>query len=155
MPYCSYCAGVMEPGQTQCPRCGRGTSAPIAVAPTGRPSSVTIAAALLVVAFLLSILALASFLFTPNAVSRLSPLYWFRTFGFWIAWIVLIALFWQRQSWTRIAIAALIAWNIGNLALGLSRVSPFALMMPILIAIIRVAAVFVMFKSDSNKWFKK
>src|ERR1700692_4453169 len=116
MPHCSYCSAELDPVLSMCSRCGHviETIAP-AVAPTkARPFSVTQSGILLGVAFVISVLSFAGILTTPSIISRLGPIFWMKTIAFWIAWIVALMFFWQRQNWARIAMAALIAWHVGN-----------------------------------------
>jgi RNA polymerase subunit RPABC4/transcription elongation factor Spt4 len=153
--YCSYCAGVLDPNLPMCPLCGRPGTAEtqVAVVAVSRPASVTIAGTLLIVCLVLSILSLAGILITPTLLSRLPVSFWARTFGFWMVWTVFLIFFWQRQNWTRFAIMLLVLWNVGNLALNFR--ASFSLIVPILIAAIRVGAAYLMFKPESDAWFKK
>jgi hypothetical protein len=77
-----------------------------------------------------------------------------------ILWIVLMICVWQRQAWARIAIALLLFWGITNLMttglrMGGSMASAASLAFPLLIAIMRACAVYLLFRPDSNAWFKK
>jgi len=165
MAYCSYCAAVLDPTQTMCARCGH--AAPIAPIPPAapipvavpvivdaRPSAVTVASALLLLSCLISLMSLASMLIMP---SRIPSVFLARSGGLWILWVVLTILVWQRQSWARIAILVLLAWSLVNLMLTGLRLSAaiFALLVPLLIDALRIGAAFLLFKQESNAWFKK
>jgi hypothetical protein len=162
MAFCSYCAAALDPALAMCAQCGRVSEPlPVAAAPSqARPFSVTQAGVLLLAAFVISVLSFGRLLTTPSIISRLGPVYWIRTIGFWIAWIVALSFFWQRQNWARIAIALLVVWHVGNLGwilmrnLGLGTVS-FSFAIALLIAVARLAALVLMFTPDSNAWFKK
>jgi len=161
MAYCSFCAAVLDPGTTICARCGH--AAPVAPIPVAappiavvdaRPSAVTLASVLLLVSCLISLTSLASILIMP---SRIPALFVARTIGLWILWVVLTILVWQRQSWARFAILLLLAWSLVNLMLTGLRftVAIFALIVPLLIDVLRIGAAVLLFKPDSNAWFKK
>jgi hypothetical protein len=163
MAYCSYCAAVLDPNVTICARCGHATAAapmPAAVVPVAvvaRPSAVTVASVLLLISCLISLMSLASIFVMPNMLSRMPAILLGRTIGLWILWIVLTILVWQRQAWARIAILLLLAWSLMNLMLTGLRFSTaiFALVVPLLIDALRIAAAFLLFKPESNAWFKK
>lgn len=80
-----------------------------------------------------------------------------RSIGFLVLWIVLTTLVWQRQTWARIAIVLLVAWSLGNLMLTGLHVSlaVFALAVPLLIDTMRIVAALLLFRPQSNAWFKK
>jgi hypothetical protein len=115
------------------------------------------AAILLAVALAISLLYSARYFLDPRL--HLSAIYWGQTGAFLIVWIVLLILFWQRQGWTRIGIALLILWNVGNLAFTLLRISALRLSAAytaiVLIGALRLVAGYMMFKPESNAWFKK
>jgi hypothetical protein len=102
-------------------------------------------------------MSLASIFVMPNMLSRMPAILLGRTIGLWILWIVLTILVWQRQAWARIAILLLLAWSLMNLMLTGLRFSTaiFALVVPLLIDALRIAAAFLLFKPESNAWFKK
>jgi hypothetical protein len=159
MAYCSYCAAVLDPGLTICARCGHG--APVAPTPiavpvvvAARPSAVTVASALLLISCLISLLSVATIFIRP---SRIPSLFLARTIGLWLLWVGLTILVWQRQGWARIAILLLLAWSLANLMLTTLRfsVAVFALAMPFLMDALRIGAAFLLFKPESNAWFKK
>ena len=168
MAYCSYCAAVLDPGTTTCARCGHGApAAPIPAAiplPPGvpfavnaRPSAVTIAFVLLLISCLISLMSLASIFMMSSVVAHISALLLGRTVGIWILWIVLTILVWQRQGWARIAILLLLAWSLVNLMLTGLRFSAaiFSLLVPLLNDALRIGAAILLFKQESNAWFKK
>ena len=164
--YCSYCAGVLDPSQTVCPKCGRPVpvsapaATPIAAAsPNERPSSVSLAALLLVIALGISLLSTASILVNPSLISRLPASFYARTIGFLVLEIVLLVCIWQRQSWARIGLALVVVWGIGNLMMSMLRMGasyPFwNLFVPILLDGMRVWAVYLLFRPASNAWYRK
>jgi hypothetical protein len=158
MAYCSYCAAILDPAQPVCARCGRPapTAAPpasAAVTVNERPSSIRVAAILLLISCLISMLSLAP------ALLRLPPMFLVRTVTLLAAWIVLTILIWQRQAWARIAILVLIVWAVGNLLItslriGESGTLAFSLAFPLLIDALRIAAAYLLFKPESSTWFK-
>ena len=156
MAYCSYCAAVLDPGVAICARCGHAApvaSAPVPVAVNGRPSAVTVASALLLISCLISLMSLATLFITP---SRIPGVFLARSIGLSVLWVALTILVWQRQSWARIAILLLLAWSLVNLMLtGLRiRAAIFVLVVPLLIDALRIGAAFLLFKPESNAWFK-
>lgn len=84
---------------------------------TDRPSTVTLAQILLVVSVAESILTFVLILLRHDATSHLPAVTWAQNIGFWIAWIALVVLLGRRQSWARIGVLALLAWNIRNFTL--------------------------------------
>jgi hypothetical protein len=161
MAYCSYCAAVLDPNLSVCPQCGHAS----AVAPSGKnPQAVRTAGILLLVSVAISILALAA-----NLLNRPMVPYVFliRTIGFWLVWIVLVILLWQRRAWVRIAILLLIAWNIGNIALTLVRLSQlprppgtsvsldWSIFVTVALDGLRIYAAYLTFKPESTAWLKK
>jgi len=160
MAYCSYCAAVLDPNLTMCTRCGQPlpvapAPAPAAVPSGAHPTSVRVAAILLAVALVISVLYSMKYFLNPSL--HLSATYWMQTGILQTVWIVLLILFLQRQAWTRIGIALLIVWNIGNLAFTILRFSTrlsAAFAVIFLIAALRLAAGYMMFKPESNAWFK-
>jgi hypothetical protein len=165
MAYCPNCAAVFDPTQKFCARCGQATSAApippavpipaaIPIMVDARPSAVTVASALLLISCLVSLTSLASILIMP---SRIPGIFLARSIGLWILWVVLTILVWQRQSWARIAILLLLAWSLVNLMLTGLRFSAaiFALLVPLLIDALRIGAAILLFKQESNTWFKK
>jgi hypothetical protein len=168
--YCSYCAGVLDPSQAVCPKCGRpvpAATAPVAVpiiataAPTGeRPSIVRVAALLLLIALGMSMLSVAGYMLRPGVFSRLPASYFARSIGFQVLEIVLLVCIWQRQAWARIGLALALVWAIGNLLITILRVGgsvAFAstFLVSILVAGLRVWALYLLFKPESNRWYRK
>lgn len=76
-----------------------------------------------------------------------------------LLWIVFILFLWQRQSWARIAIVVLIAFVVLNLSFSILRYGGaiYGWRWTILIAeeIMRVCAAYLLFRPESNAWFKK
>jgi hypothetical protein len=157
--YCSYCAGVLDPSQAVCPKCGRPVpAAPVAAAaPNERPSSVNLAALLLLIALGLSLLSTASIFLNPRMYNHLPVSFFARTIGFLVLEIVLLVCIWQRQAWARIALV--LVWGIGNLLMSILRIgASFAfvsLAVPILVDGLRVGAVYLLFRPNSNAWYGK
>jgi hypothetical protein len=153
MAYCSYCAALLNPTHSVCARCGRPTPiTPDAV--SERPASIRIAAILLLLSCLISVLSLAT------ALLRVPSLFLLRTITLLAAWIVLTILIWQRQAWPRIAVLVLIVWAVGNLLvtalrIGASGALAFSLVLPLLVDALRIAAAVLLFKPESSAWFKK
>jgi hypothetical protein len=154
MPYCSYCAAQLEANQPVCSRCGRPTGA----APVGkrRPPSVLLGSILLLIAWAISLLMLVVSLLSHNMLHRLPAVYFLRTGGFSLVWLVLIFFVWQGQAWARIGVALLLAWSIGSLLIGILPLGMRMMNIPslavsFLVDALRVAAVVVLFKAESAK----
>jgi hypothetical protein len=132
-----------------------GAPVAIPVAAGDRPSGVRLAAVLLLISCLISLMSLASLLMMPNLFSRGFVL--IRSVGIWGLWVVLTVLIWQRQGWARFAILLLLAWAIGNMAITGMRIHGvlFALAFPLLMAGLRAGAAFLLFQPESSAWFKK
>jgi hypothetical protein len=121
-----------------------------------RPSSVKTAVVLLVVAFgigLLGDLALIS-------TSRLPSTFWLRALMYLALDVTLIVGAWKRQTWARIALAVLLIWVVGNLSFTLIRFGgalsfAWSLGFTLLCEVLRAIAIFLLFRADSNAWFKK
>jgi hypothetical protein len=165
MAYCSYCAAVLDPAQPACSRCGNATGAVVTapqivtpiVASEQRPSSIRIAVVLLLISAAIGILSIANVFLRYHAV--VSPFLLMRTIGLTTLMILLMIALWQRQSWARIVIALLIAWGVGGLILSIIRFPAFGARWTFAISIaidaVRLFAVYLMFKPESNAWFKK
>lgn len=156
--YCSYCAAVLVPGQAACPKCGRAMEA--AAAGGSRPSSVRVATILLLVSEALVFLMFASLTASPGMISRLPGLFLLRTFGFFVIAIVLIVCLWQRQGWARIAMALFVLWGVANLAISIMWTSRSVGIAPsFLVAgladVLRLCALYLLFKPESNAWYRK
>ena len=156
--YCSYCAGVLDPSQSVCAKCGR--PVPAATAPANeRPSSVSLAALLLVIALGFSMLSTASIFLTPSLISRLPASFYARTIGFLVLEIVFLVCIWQRQAWARVGLVLVLVWGIGNLMMSMLRIgASFAfvsLAVPILVDGLRLAALSLLFRPASNAWYRK
>jgi hypothetical protein len=154
--YCSFCAAVLEPNQALCPRCGRPTAIPAASPGADtRPSSVTAGIMLLLISWVIGLFSFAAILFRIGL--RFS---FIQTIFFSILWLALIIALWQRQNWARIAIVVLIVWNVANLALTFIRMAGmnapmWGLSIGVGEAIMRIVAVLLLFRPQSNAWFKK
>jgi len=157
--YCSYCAGVLDPSQAVCPKCGRPAPVAAVAAPDERPSSVRLAALLLVIALGISLLSTTSLLLNPGLIGRLPAWFYARTIGFLVLEIVLLVCIWQRQGWARIGLALVLVWGIGSLMMSMLRMGasyPFVnLFVPILVDGLRIGAVYLLFKPASNAWYRK
>ncbi len=130
---------------------------PIVVADQ-RPSSVTIGIVLLVLCCLVSIFSIVSILYNyPRAAT---PEFLTRSVGLDVLWILLIIGLWQRQGWARFAILALSIWSLGTLLYSIIRVTSsggaiFAFAIPMAITAMHFGALFLLFRPDSNAWFKR
>jgi hypothetical protein len=164
MAYCPNCAAVLDPAQKFCSRCGQPSPA-FAPAPaqpvTGgdeRPSSVIAGIVLLAISFAISIMSVANILISyPRAAT---PMFLTRSFGFDILWILFTIGLWQRQGWARFAILLLTLWSAGNLLYGVIRVASsgaaiYGFALPLGIAALHVGALVLLFRPDSNAWFKR
>jgi hypothetical protein len=167
--YCPYCAAVLDAGQPACTRCGRPvpTAAPTPTAPPplsavadARPSSIRLAAVLLFIAWGVSLLSLASIVLRPAIVTRMAPGVLARIVGLSVLWLALPILIWQRQNWARVVVPLLLAWSIGTLMISILRIGGSVFLVvtfviPVLVNALRVAAAVLLFKADSNDWFKR
>ena len=154
--YCSYCAGVLDPGQTICPRCGRQAGATALV--NERPSSVRLAAILLLIAWGLGLLSFGILFQSASLTSRLPAFYFLRTAGFSVLGFMLIVCIWMRQAWARIGMVLFAGWGILNLLITIQRIPGSAmagLAMPLLVAALRLGGIYFLFRPDSNAWFRK
>jgi hypothetical protein len=158
MAYCSYCAAALDASQPVCARCGRPVAtapAPISAVADARPTSVRLAGVLLLISCLIGLLSLASIFLT----ARMPALFLMRSVGFWVLWIVLTILVWQRQGWARIVILLFIAWSVGNLLISMLRIGAsgilFTLVFALLVDALRGYAAYLLFKPESNAWFKQ
>jgi hypothetical protein len=157
--YCSYCAGVLEPGQTICPRCGRQVGATPALV-SERPSSVRLAAILLLISWGLGLLSFAILFQSASLITHLPVYYFARTAGFSVLGIVLIVCIWLRQAWARIGMVLFVGWGILTLLIAIQRVpgsstAMAGLAFPLLVAALRLGGIYFLFKPDSNAWFSK
>ncbi len=165
MAYCPNCAAVLDPAQKFCSRCGQPSGvAPIAVTPAVPaangtfPTSVRMAIVILLICCAISIFSVANFLLKYHRFS--TSQYLVRSIGFDVLWIMFVIGLWQRQNWARFAVLALVAWGVGNLAFSMIRLSSsslaiFTFALPILVAVLHVLAGYLLFRPDSNAWFKK
>jgi len=153
MAYCPNCAAVLDPSQKFCSLCGQ-PSAATPLAPQRCPSSVQIAIVLLLITCAISLVSIANLLLThPTAAS---PIFLTRSIGLTTLMILLVIALWQRQGWARIAILVLIVWGLGTLIFSMIRVPAlWTLAIPIATAALRLCAVYLFFRPESNAWFKK
>jgi hypothetical protein len=156
MAYCSYCAGVLDPGQPVCPKCGRPVEAAPAPAPPAvvneRPKSVRLAVILLLISSGISLLSFGVLFRVPSLLTRFPASFFFG--------LVFVIGIWQRQAWARIATVLLLVWGIANLLISILRIGgsvAFAssLFVPLLVNGLRVWAVYLLFKPESNTWLRK
>jgi hypothetical protein len=163
MAYCSYCAAVLDVNQTVCPHCGRSNAvapAPASVVINERPSSVRLAAILFLIALGVGLLSIANVAMRSNGAILESLAFLIPTVGIWFLWIVLVLFLWQRQGWARIVILLLLAWNVVNLLLSILRIAAsgtavWGFAIALAAAALRVYAAYLMFRPESNAWFKK
>ncbi|HTB15165.1 MAG TPA: hypothetical protein VK752_26520 [Bryobacteraceae bacterium] len=130
---------------------------PAQPAPSGRmPSSVQIAIVLLLVTCAISLFSTATVYFTHRVAAM--PMYLTRSLGLNLLMILFIAGLWQRQGWARIVILLYIAWTIGTMALSMTRVRSDAVLwafaVPVAILLVRLCAGFLLFRPQSNTWFR-
>jgi xanthosine utilization system XapX-like protein len=83
----------------------------------------------------------------------------FQTGFFTILWLALIVALWQRQDWARIALVVLIAWSLINLAITFIRIAGmngpmWGLSIAVGENILRIIAALLVFRPQSNAWFK-
>ena len=152
--YCSYCAGVLDPTQPVCPKCGR----PVEAAPAPAPPAVvndkerSLAVILLLISSGISLLSFGVLFRVPGLLTRFPASFFFG--------LVFVIGIWQRQAWARIATVLLLVWGIANLLISIPRIGgsvAFApsLFVPILVDVLRVCAVYLLFKPESNAWYRK
>ena len=155
MAYCSYCAAVLDAGQPVCSRCGRPT--PAASAFPERPASINLAVILILVSSGISLISFVSVLFATSGRSfGLPATFLFRSVVFLILWIAFAICIWQRQNWARFAILVLLAYGAGNLLLTSLRVPiNWGFALTLIIIALRLGAIVLMFKPESNTWFNK
>jgi hypothetical protein len=158
MAYCPHCAAVLDPNLAMCAQCGQLVNAAPPPAPAvldARPESVRLAIILLLISWAMPLLLLA----------RAATIYGFR-FGIMaqslavaVVGIALIAFLWQRQNWARIAVLVLILWVVGNLAMNMLRLVgahiTWGWAPSIATGILRICAAYLLFRPESNAWFKK
>lgn len=167
MAYCPNCAALLDPAQKFCSRCGQpsavaSVAAPIAVpqsvAGDQSPVSVRIAIAIFLISCAVGIVSVINIVLNyPRAAT---PTYLTRSIGFDILWILFVLGLWQRQNWARFAILVFIAWGLGTLGLSMMRVvssggAAFGFAIPLSMAAARLVAAYLMFRPESNAWFKK
>jgi hypothetical protein len=82
-----------------------------------------------------------------------------QSFAISLLWIVFILFLWQRQNWARFAIVALIAILVMNISFSILRFggAVYSWRWAIIIAeeILRVYAAYLLFRPESNVWFKR
>jgi hypothetical protein len=158
--YCPNCAGVIEAGQTACPRCGSAIAitgpGPARMPAAMRPKAIRSGIALLVVSLAAT---LFYFLIALGRYPNLPFLYSAQTGAFLLIWAVLLLLAWRGQGWTRIAMIALIVYNLGNISYAILRQSAPALVLvtayavPLLIQALRAVGVALLFAPAARNWF--
>jgi|ERR1700722_4836241 hypothetical protein len=164
--YCPNCAAVLDPSQKFCSRCGQPSGVEPGVAPTPAPftasekcpSSVQIAIILLSITCAISLVSTANIFLVHHAAA--SPVFLTRSIGLTLLLILLVIALWQRQGWARIAILVLIVWGLGTLMFSVIRfaassIAVWTFAIPLAIAAMRLGAVYLMFRPESNAWFKK
>jgi hypothetical protein len=164
MAYCSYCAAVLDPNLPICPQCGRPSQQapvqPAALAPAAvsvRPESVWLGGALYLVSSALSLLTLFAIL------ARYHNIAWgfvlIRSFGLIALGVLLVICIWRRQNWARIVLSILITYSTCTLVYSFtvmrSRSLPWSFYVAVGEAGLRLFAAYLLFKPESNAWFKK
>ena len=102
----------------------------------------------------------ATFMRYQNSSYSLPPTFYIRPIGILIVWLICVALVWSRQGWARFGLLALIVWGFGNLAYYFAKASvrsTFSMMsvgVPLVALVLRLIAIYLSFKSESNAWFK-
>ena len=166
MGYCPNCAAILDPSQKFCSRCGQPSGVQSGFAPIPAqlavaeksPPGLQVAIVFLLITCAISLVSTANlFLIHPAAAS---PVFLTRSIGLTILMILLVIGLWQRQGWARFAILVLIVWGIGNLAFTMIRVAAsnvavWTFAIPLAIAALRLCALYLMFRPESNAWFKK
>ena len=139
-----------------CARCGR----PVAVAAAqpaivaGPPSSVRVAILLLLVSWGIPLLMLARAMVLYGPRIGIMA----QSIAGAILWLVLIAFLWQRQSWARFGVLILLVWVLGSLVLSVLRIGgaiPWGLAPAVAADLMRICAVFLLFRPESNAWFQQ
>lgn len=142
-----------------CSRCGRPTGAvaiPAATLMEGvRPGSVTAATAILLLTWVFGLVSLATVIMRLGARISLT-----QSVLFSLLWILIIIMIWQRQNWARIAALVLLLVNIATLAFTLVRIAGsnvawLGFAFPVGIDLLRIFAVYLLFRPQSTAWFKK
>lgn len=159
--YCSYCAAVLDPTQPVCARCGRpvpAASAPSPAVVKGIPSSVRLAGILLLVSIAIGVLSMLNMILAHPGIGAIG----ISALGFvvWILNILCVIFLWKRQNWARILVVVLIVWSVGNLALSLLRLGGLGILnwsftVPLAIDALRLCAIYLLFRPESNAWFKQ
>jgi hypothetical protein len=172
MAYCSYCAAVLDPNLPMCSQCGRPsqqqppaapavpptfTPTPVLAAVPDRPQSVQLGGILYLVACALSLLMLAVLL------ARYHNYAWgfilIRTFGMIALGVLLVICIWRRQNWARILLALLIAYSTCTLLYSFmmvrSHTLPWTYYVALVEAGLRLVAIYLLFKPESNAWFNR
>ena len=158
MAYCPHCAAVLDPNLAMCASCGQlvnNAPPPPLAAVDAQPQSVRLAVILLLISWAIPLLMLA----------RAAMIYGFR-FGIMaqslavaVVGISLIAFLWKRQNWARIAMLVLIVWVVGNLVANILRLIgghiTWGWAPSIATGILRICAAYLLFRPESNAWFKK
>jgi hypothetical protein len=115
----------------------------------------------LLIALGISMLSTASIFLNPRMYNHLPVSFFARTIGFLVLEIVLLVCLWQRQAWARIALVLVLVlvWGIGNLLMSMLRIGAsfafLSLAVPILVDGLRVGAVYLLFRPNSNAWYGK
>lgn len=117
-----------------------------------------VAIVILLICCAISIVSVANFVLKYHRAG--TSQYLVRSIGFDVLWILFVVGLWQRQNWARFAVLVLVAWGLGNLALSMIRLSSstfavFAFAIPIVVAGLHLLAAYLIFRPDSNAWFKK
>jgi hypothetical protein len=167
MAYCANCAAVLDPAQRFCSSCGQPSGTPAVVvsmpAPpiTGdrRPSSVAIAIAILLLTSVFNLMSTANIFLTYRYRALATPVFLMRTVGLTILLILFIVGLWQRQGWARYMVLLFLVWGIGTLGYNVIRtggnLAMFAFAIPIAVALLRVFAIYLLFRPESNAWFNR
>jgi hypothetical protein len=125
-----------------------------------RPPSVRWAGILLLISCAVSLLSLVNVSMRSHGAVLQSLAFLIPTVAILVVWIALVACIWQRQGWARFAILLLLAWNILNMILSLLRIAAsgravWGFAVALALSVLRMYAVYLLFKPESNAWFKK
>jgi hypothetical protein len=166
--YCPNCAAQLDGNRPFCTRCGSPTGAAppppataLPVADMGRPASIRLAVILFLISLLTTPISLGvTFMRYQNSSYSLPPTFYIRPIGMLVLWLICVALVWSRQGWARFGLLALIVWGFGNLAYyfamasARSTFSAMSVGVPLVALVVRLIAIYLSFKSESNAWFK-
>jgi hypothetical protein len=148
MTFCPNCGTATVAGQTACAACGRAVSAP-----GTRPTSVVIATGILALTMAFSSFGLAV-TFVRMGVARMMayPMLWISPLLLALLVVAVVSI-WTRHGWGRILLLLILAWSFSALVSTLLKVGLVAGPTPLLLLALRLVAVWLLFRKESNEWF--